>query len=366
MTVRIKTLPVCRAGTGRQNNRAFKAFVLMILTAAAFIAFAAIGAAVGMRELISGTVSLFYAAFCHCVSFTVCAGTEAANFWTNLAYYSQAPKIIFFWIVLGVLSTGILMAIIKALGLLVNNRRFIKSISEVSLDEYPRHRAALSVLGLSKNFVLFRADNLKYSFTLGMWKPKIYMSTGTYSFLTDEEFLSAILHEDYHRRYKDPLRLFVIAVLRKLLFFLPISDYLTKVFLDAKEKAADDNAIHVSGKPLDLASTIIKLVKPTHGFSHAHLANFMSGMDTVEERVRRLVEPGLEDSGKGPSRKALFFTVALCTFFFGAIFVNGVIQNNHKEKVTHCLSNSCSMECSSSNQEANNGTAKGMFWGHDF
>ncbi|MGR3309917.1 MAG: M56 family metallopeptidase [Candidatus Brocadiales bacterium] len=349
MNVRIKTL---------QDKRTFKAFGLMILTATVFIAFAGIGATVGMKGLIGSTVSLFYIAFCRCVSFTVCAGTETVNFWNNLAHYLQGPPMaIFFWIGLGVLSAGIIKAIIKVLVLLVNDQRFIKSISAVSLGEYPRHRATLSVLGLSKSFVLFRGDSLKHSFTLGMWKPKIYMSTGTYSYLTDEEFLSAILHENYHRKHKDPLRLFVVIVLKELLFFLPISNYLTKVFLDAKEKAADDSAVYESGKPLELASAIVKLVRPTpHAGWRAYLANSTSGMDTVEERVRRLLEPGLEYTNKRPSRKALFFTIAFCTFFFGAVFVNGLALYTHKEKVTHCVSNSCSMECSSSHQETNHAT----------
>lgn len=353
MTGRIKTL---------QDKRTFKTFALMILMATVFIAFAGFGATVGIKGLISVTVSLFHAAFCHCISFAVCAGTEAANpvlskanvFWSNLAYHLRAPEAIFFWIGLGIFGTGILKAIIKALALIHNDRRFITNISTVSLDEYTRHRAILSVLGLLKSFVLFRDDILKCSFTHGMWKPKIYMSTGTYSCLTDEEFLSAILHEDYHRKHKDPLRLFVVTVLRELLFFMPISNYLTRVFLDAKEKAADDNAVYVSGKPLELASAIVKLIRPTHGLSHAYLANSMSGIDTVEERLRRLVEPGLENISKGPSRKTLFLSMALCAFFFGAVFANGVVAlYTHKEKVTHCMSHSCTMKCSSSHQEIN-------------
>ncbi|HLG30634.1 MAG TPA: hypothetical protein VI387_10525, partial [Candidatus Brocadiales bacterium] len=170
MAVKIKAL---------QNNRAFKAFALMLLMATAFITFAGFGATVGIKGLISVTVSLFHAAFCHCISFTVCAGTETANpvlskanvFWSNLAYHLRAPEAIFFWIGLGIFGTGILKAIIKALALIHNDRRFITNISTVSLDEYPRHRAILSVLGLLKSFVLFRDDNLKYSFTHGMWRP---------------------------------------------------------------------------------------------------------------------------------------------------------------------------------------------------
>lgn len=351
---RIKTL---------QDIRAFKAFVLMIIIATAFIVFAGIGVTVGMKGLIDVTISLFYAAFCHCMSFTVCAGTEAANFWNNFWYHLQIPKAIFFWIGLGVLTTGVLKAVIKALTLLLNDRRFLKNISEASLDDYQRHRATLSVLGLSKSFVLFRDDSLNHVFTLGLWKPKIYMSIGTYSCLTDKEFLSAISHEDYHRRHKDPLRLFVVILLGELLFFLPISNYFTKVFLDAKEKAADDNAVYASDNPLELASAIVKIVKSTPsplpspfkgrvGWG-AYLANSVSGMAIVEERVRRLIEPGLESSNNKPSRKTVFFTMALCVFFFGAIFVNGIALYAHKEKIVHCVSNSCSMKCSSSHQEAN-------------
>ncbi len=352
MTDRTKTL---------QDKRAFKAFALMIIIATVFIAFAGIGATVGIKGLIGVTVSLFHAVFCHCSSFTVCAGTEAANpvlskanvFWSNLAYHLRAPEAIFFWIGLGIFGTGILKAIVKASALIHNDRRFITNISMVSLDEYTRHRAILSVLGLLKSFVLFRDDNLKYSFTHGMWEPQIYMSTGTYSYLTDKEFLSAILHEDYHRRHKDPLRLFVVTVLRELLFFLPVSSYLIRVFLDAKEKAADDNAVRVSGKPLELASAIVKLARPAQGLSHAHLANSMADMHTVEERVRRLVEPVFENTSRGalqyaPTRKTLFLSLALCAFFFGAVFANGVVAlYTHKEKVTHCMSHSCTMKCSS-------------------
>lgn len=348
------------------NSRAVKVFVIMILTATAFVTFTGIGVATGIKGLSGTTVSLVYAAFCHCMSLAVCAGTEAANLWNDPTYLLQAPKVIFFWIGLGVIGTGVLKAVIKAAGLLFNDQRFIKSIPNVSLDEYPRHRAVISRLGLLDRFVLFRGDNLKHSFTFGLWKPKIYMTTGTYSSLTDEEFVSTLLHEDYHRRHRDPLRLFIVTVFRDFLFFLPGSDYLKKVFLEAKEKAADDNAVSIAGKPLELASAIVKLIRPTHGLAHAYLANSMSEMDTVEERVRRLVEPGFENADKRPSGRALFLSTALCAFFFGAIFINGVFLNSQRAKVTPCVSNSCSTECNSLHHEKNHETADTTFWGHVF
>jgi hypothetical protein len=73
----------------------------------------------------------------------------------------------------------------------------------------------------------------------------------------------------------------------------------------------------------------------------------------VEERVRRLVEPGSEDTDKKPSKKTLFFTIAFCTFFFGAVFVNGVTPYTQKDKATNCVSDSCAIKCCCSHEEIN-------------
>ena len=101
----------------------------------------------------------------------------------------------------------------------------------LSLNYNPKLKNILSSIRLYNHVVLLDNSNLRCAFTSGLWKPKIYLSTGICSYLTTKELLAVILHEIHHKNNKVPLKLFIIQVLHALNFFLPMKPLFVKHIL---------------------------------------------------------------------------------------------------------------------------------------
>ena len=145
-------------------------------------------------------------------------------------------------------------------------------------------------MNLYGQLVLLENNKLPCAFTLGLWKPKIYISSGICSYLSGKELLAVILHETHHKKRKDPLKLFVVQILYALNFFLPINSYLINLYSAASEKAADDSAINFSRKPLELASALVKLSKSKLMDTLSPSTAFSKEQNIVEDRISRLLE----------------------------------------------------------------------------
>ena len=143
---------------------------------------------------------------------------------------------------------------------------------------------------LSGQLVLLDNNNLRCAFTSGLWKPKVYLSSGICSYLTRKELLSVILHETHHIKNKDPLKLFVIQILHALNYFLPINRHLINQYSSASEKAADDSAINFSREPLELASALVKLSKYSSIDTLSTSTAFSKDQNILEDRIKRLLE----------------------------------------------------------------------------
>ncbi len=137
------------------------------------------------------------------------------------------------------------------------------------------------------------------AFTVGFWNPQVVLSKGMVSALSPAELSAVLSHELGHVRSRDPLRLAVVRFLADALWFLPVARSLAAGFADAVEAAADDWAVGITRRPVDLASALVKTAKA--GVPQAiQLAPSLAGHLTVEDRVKRLL--GLE---KGNRRKGM-------------------------------------------------------------
>jgi hypothetical protein len=84
------------------------------------------------------------------------------------------------------------------------------------------------------------------AFCAGLFRPRVYVSTGAVAIL-DEAALSAVLaHERHHARRRDPLRLAAGRVLAEALFFLPGLAALVERQQALAELSADENAVNVA------------------------------------------------------------------------------------------------------------------------
>ncbi|MCL6472698.1 MAG: M56 family metallopeptidase [Firmicutes bacterium] len=184
-------------------------------------------------------------------------------------------------------------ALLKAAAVIISARRAAAGFKNSDFVS-PRVQAALKDLGFEDIRVRIANNPNPIAFTYGVLKPTICLSSGLIDSLGDAELSSLIAHEVGHVKRRDNLAILLAIFIRDFLWLLPISHYLFRVFVYEKEYAADDFAVKVTGKPVELASAIVSVAKAAH--SRRYLlpayATFFSDKATAKHRVQRLLEFG--------------------------------------------------------------------------
>jgi bla regulator protein blaR1 len=103
------------------------------------------------------------------------------------------------------------------------------------------------------------------AFCAGWLHPRIYVSTGTLSRLSESELRAVLAHEHHHRARRDPLRLAVGRVLSQALFFLPVLRPLHERYGDVAELTADAAALEATGRAGPLASAMLAIAATPAG-----------------------------------------------------------------------------------------------------
>lgn len=128
-------------------------------------------------------------------------------------------------------------------------------------------------------------DPLAYTFTQGLARPQVWMSTGLLALLDWPELSAVLMHERHHLQRRDPLRVLVSRSLAEALFFLPLAASLRDIYLAAKEVEADQ----ASAADSLLASALLKLLRHGHTLpANASLAA-IGPLDVTRKRIDRLV-----------------------------------------------------------------------------
>src|SRR3989337_1022973 len=261
-----------------QHGKALLYFTLIVFINLTILSITITGIALGIKEYISDTKFAYEAVTC-------CGSICSKCFFTLRTFFTILP-----WGCVVILFIGIGMATRKTILMLSWNYRFIRPITPLSFETHPKLNKILPPMNLYGQVVLLENNNLHCAFTLGLWKPKIYVSSGICSYLSRKELLAVILHATHHKKSKDPLKLFVVQILYALNFFLPINNYLINLYSAASEKAADDSAINFSREPLELASALVKLSKFKLMDTLSPSAAFSKEQNIVEDRISRLLE----------------------------------------------------------------------------
>jgi Zn-dependent protease with chaperone function len=143
----------------------------------------------------------------------------------------------------------------------------------------------------------------------GLWRPCIWVSTGTLDLLEPAELAAVLRHERAHLRRRHPLQLLVARSLAAAFSFLPVLGELAEALPRAQELAADRTVIRAGGRHA-LGRALLALVDAQRGAPPVLLAPGMVG--ALDARLDQLA--GLETAPARLSRPAL-----LCTWLvFGA------------------------------------------------
>jgi Zn-dependent protease with chaperone function len=171
-----------------------------------------------------------------------------------------------------------------------------------------------------------------FALTAGLVRPEIYLSSGLLSRLSPVERTVVIDHEQTHCRRRDALRLFIADLLSRLHLPQLRRRLLADLYL-ASEQACDEQAALTAGDRLQVAETILKVVRlsgSTHPVSDTLLPT-VTGSD-VQARVHALLRPARMPSGKH-LLAVLSGAVLLCAF--GILYADGL--HHAVESALHLL-----------------------------
>ena len=160
----------------------------------------------------------------------------------------------------------------------------------------------------------------RFSFAYGALTPRIAISRGLVETASAEELDAVLVHERYHVRNLDPLKVLLARVLPAALFYLPALRDLRARYIAGRELAADRRALASCGRR-PLAGALLKVVE-TPRWPELSTAAAIGGADLLDMRIAQLetggeppaaaIEPRLVAlSAAGAATLAAVFTLAV-------------------------------------------------------
>ncbi|MGG1616145.1 M56 family metallopeptidase [Paenibacillus sp. NRS-1782] len=158
------------------------------------------------------------------------------------------------------------------------------------------------------------------AFTMGLWKPRIVLSSALLSLLDKYEEEAVIYHEAYHMKHYDPLKTWLLQMCATLLFYLPVLRHITNHYKIAREILADNEAIKRTGSPMGIGSALLKLLRMTP--ANAHLVNSAAcssfAETSINYRISRILDPQQEPVIQLPWRSIMLssYVLVMLTLMF--------------------------------------------------
>ncbi|TKH45713.1 peptidase M56 [Paenibacillus terrae] len=158
------------------------------------------------------------------------------------------------------------------------------------------------------------------AFTMGLWKPRIVLSSALLSLLDKHEEEAVLYHEAYHMKHYDPLKTWLLQMCATLLFYLPVLRHITNHYKIAREILADNEAIKRTGSPMGIGSALLKLLRMTP--ANAHLVNFAAcssfAETSINYRISRILDPQQEPVIRLPWRSIMLssYVLVMLTLMF--------------------------------------------------
>ncbi|CAN5196831.1 hypothetical protein BH18CHL2_BH18CHL2_09140 [soil metagenome] len=153
----------------------------------------------------------------------------------------------------------------------------------------PRRVAAVAdALGLVGRIDVVE-DERPFSFCYWFVRPRICVSTGLARRLAHDELRAVLLHERYHLRHRDPLRLVVARYFAACLYFVPFVEELLEYYALEKELAADQEAVREAGDVAPLARALYKVLPDADDVSLGLLVP-VGSLSVTEARIEQLVD----------------------------------------------------------------------------
>lgn len=189
-------------------------------------------------------------------------------------------------IVLVLAACGITLGSVSVIHQLLTTAALIRTLESRRIA-LPRSVAVLArELGIEGRVDVV-ADGRTFSFCYWFRDPRICLSSALTSRLGRDELRAVLVHERYHLRHRDPLRVVIARYFAAGLYVVPAIDELTSFYALQKEIAADDEAVRQVGIG-PLARALYKLL-PDAPERDLGLLVPVTGLSVTEARIDRLV-----------------------------------------------------------------------------
>jgi Zn-dependent protease with chaperone function len=134
------------------------------------------------------------------------------------------------------------------------------------------------------------AQDRPLALTYGMHRPTILLSTWMLAQLDEQELTAVLAHELGHVLQRDYLVVWLATILRDAFWYLPTSRLAYRWLQQDKEPTCDDLAIHLTARPLALASALAKVWRHAALAPTAGMAQSLTGVHaSIETRITRLL-----------------------------------------------------------------------------
>jgi Zn-dependent protease with chaperone function len=107
--------------------------------------------------------------------------------------------------------------------------------------------------------ILVVHDKAFVGLNIGLWRPRIVISTAVLAQCSDEEVKGILLHELHHCRKRDNMRLFILTLMAESFFYLPVIKPVLTYVHTWLELFADRFAIRQMGTSLHVGTVLLKL-----------------------------------------------------------------------------------------------------------
>ena len=137
-------------------------------------------------------------------------------------------------------------------------------------------------------FIVIRDESF-VALAMGVFRPKIIVSTGLLEMFSEQETEAILLHEWHHCRNYDPLKVLSVTLIRESMGYVPILKGMVHYYKVWSELLADRFVIKQMGSAYELGNVLLKLSRkgkiqpPMIGVSFADVA--------INYRIQQIIEP---------------------------------------------------------------------------
>jgi Zn-dependent protease with chaperone function len=228
-----------------------------------------------------------------------------------------------------IVAAGVLLGLRSIVDQVRASRALARRVRGLELPLLPELEIAADRAGLQGRVALVDSPEC-FSFAYGALTPRVAISKGLVDTTSTTELAAVLVHERYHVRNLDPLKVLLARAAPATFFYFPVLSALRARYVAGRELAADRMAVAACGRQ-PLASALLKVVSaPRWGELRAAAA--IGGSDLLDVRLTQL-EEGTEPAVGTLTRSALAVSI-LAGLGLAGLFVASVIAFGGPSAVT--------------------------------